>query len=142
MERGRPLKQDQVKLRKILLEHWGKGHSAGYAAKLEKVNIKTVTEYYKEFNEEIVEKVDEDFIVKQKAVKFQTLTQMDELIAESQKQLEGLKAKCEEDPDNSSWESIKASVIKDQMLFLQEKSNLEITPTLDINLDKLVEETS
>lgn len=139
-KRGRPEIQDQTKLRRELLEYWTKNRSAAFTARDTGHNIKTVQNYFRAFAEEIQEETNQEFITKQKAVKLNALAAMDELIIESQNQLDSIKEKCEEDPDNSSWESIRAAIIKDQMDFINKKADLEVSPTLDIDLDRLVEE--
>lgn len=140
MKRGHPTKKDQVDLRKTLFEFWSKNRSVAYTAEQTKTNIKTVTAYFKEFAESITEDMNEDFIKRQKAVKQQALKAMDEMMVESETQLEEIKEKCADDPENTSWESIRASIIRDRMAFINEKANLEISPTLDVDLEELVEE--
>jgi hypothetical protein len=139
MKRGHPTNKERADTRKTLFEYWSKNRSALFTAEDSGINVKTVNAYFKEFASTITEEMNQDFIEKQKAVKAQAVKAMDALIIESETQLSEIKEKCEDDPENTGWENIRASIIKDQMAFINEKANLEISPTLDVDLDSILE---
>lgn len=140
MKRGRPEVTEQTKLYKALQTRFERGESIAYAAREEKVNIKTVQNYYREFREKMVEQTDQDFINRQKIAKEFALAGLDEDLQKLRTQFDELVQLCEDDPENSAWQSIRLQVTAKMAELKQQKADLEMSPTLDVSLEQMVEE--
>lgn len=140
MKRGKPSAGEQSKLYKDTLEHFEKGHSAVFTARELSVNRNTVDKYFAEFREKMIESMDKDFINRQKTAKEFALAGLDSDLEKLNEQYDDVDAKCKDDPENSAWESIKTQIISRMADIRQQKADLEMSPTLDVSLEQLVEE--
>jgi len=59
---GRPTKQEQITIQRILRSFYEKGVSATLTSNKTGINIKTVLNYFEKWNKEILESEDKDFI--------------------------------------------------------------------------------
>ena len=78
MKRGRPTKHDRSKIKKSLQSYYQKGISASVTAKASKINYKTVLKYFAEWDKEILELEDKDFLRRTKITKEKTLQVLDD----------------------------------------------------------------
>ena len=144
-KRGRPSKSKQVEIRKKCEGEYFKYHSAAYAAGVLGLNPHTVEKYYREFQEAELEETNRDFIIKQHAVKNKVVARLDEILNHLDEQLRDisveLKNKTQEELDKGRYEAMKTTVLKSISDILQQKASIETTPTLDITIDKYIEET-
>ena len=142
---GRPTKAKQVEIRKKCEEEYHNYHSAAYAARVLRLNPKTVEKYYRGFQEAELEETNRDFIIKQHAVKNKVVARLDEILNHLDEQLRDisveLKNKTQEELDKGRYEAMKTTVLKSISDILQQKASIETTPTLDITIDKYIEET-
>ncbi len=143
---GRPTKAKQVEIRKDCEEEYMKYHSAAYAARVLKLNPKTVEKYFREFQEAELEETNRDFVIKQHSVKNKVIARLDDILDKLDQQYRDIKAKFEESDaeekyDLTRYEAMKTTVLKSISDILQQKASIETTPTLDITIDKYIEET-
>ena len=144
-KRGRPSKSKQVEIRKKCEGEYFKYHSADYAAGVLGVNPHTVEKYYREFQEAELEETNRDFVIKQHSVKNKVVARLDEILNHLDEQLRDisveLKNKTQEELDKGRYEAMKTTVLKSISDILQQKASIETTPTLDITIEKYIEET-
>ena len=142
---GRPSKAKQVEIRKKCEEEYFKYHSAAYAASVLGLNPHTVEKYYREFQEAELEETNRDFVIKQHSVKNKVVARLDEILNHLDEQLRDisgeLKDKSHDELDKGRYEAMKTTVLKSISDILQQKASIETTPTLDITIDKYIEET-
>ncbi len=77
MKHGRPTLQEQNKIKKILQSFYQKGISASATSKATKLNSKTVSKYFLEWDKNILESEDKDFLRRSKIAKERTLQSLD-----------------------------------------------------------------
>lgn len=77
MKHGRPTLQEQNKNKKILQSFYQKGISASATSKATKLNSKTVSKYFSEWDKNILESEDKDFLRRSKIAKERTLQSLD-----------------------------------------------------------------
>ena len=145
-KRGRPTKAKQVEIRKDCEEEYMKYHSAAYASSILKLNPHTVEKYFREFQEAELEETNRDFVIKQHSVKNKVVARLDDILDKLDQQYRDIKAKFEETDaeeiyDLARYEAMKTTVLKSISDILQQKASIETTPTLDITIDKYIEET-
>ncbi len=142
---GRPTKAKQVEIRKDCEEEYMKYHSAAYAARVLKLNPKTVEKYFREFQEAELEETNRDFVIKQHSVKNKVVARLDDILDKLDKQYRDidneLTEKKQDELDKGRYEAMKTTVLKSISDILQQKASIETTPTLDITIDKYIEET-
>ena len=142
---GRPTKAKQVEIRKKCEEEYRKYHSAAYASRVLGLNDNTVEKYFREFAEAELEETNRDFVIKQHSVKNKVIARLDEILNHLDEQLRDipveLKNKTQEELDKGRYEAMKTTVLKSISEILQQKASIETTPTLDITIDKYIEET-
>ena len=143
---GRPTKAKQVEIRKKCEEEDMKYHSAAYAARVLDLNANTVEKYFREFQEAELEETNRDFVIKQHSVKNKVVARLDDILDKLDQQYRDIKAKFEESDaeekyDLTRYEAMKTTVLKSISDILQQKASIETTPTLDITIDKYIEET-
>ena len=142
---GRPTKAKQVEIRKKCEEEYMKYHSAAYAARVLDLNANTVEKYFREFAEAELEETNRDFITKQRSVKYKVIARLDDILDKLDEQYRDiaseLKEKSQDELDKGRYEAMKTSVLKSMSDILQQKASIETTPTLDITIDKYIEET-
>jgi len=144
-KRGRPTKAKQVEIRKDCEEEYMKYHSAAYAASVLKLNPHTVEKYFREFQEAELEETNRDFVIKQHSVKNKVIARLDDILDKLDKQYRDidneLTEKKQDELDKGRYEAMKTTVLKSISDILQQKASIETTPTLDITIDKYIEET-
>ena len=142
---GRPTKAKQVEIRKKCEEEYMKYHSAAYAASVLKLNPHTVEKYFREFQEAELEETNRDFVIKQHSVKNKVIARLDDILDKLDKQYRDidneLTEKKQDELDKGRYEAMKTTVLKSISDILQQKASIETTPTLDITIDKYIEET-
>lgn len=144
MKHGRPTFQDQVWMKKKLEHFYQSGISANAASKISKINVKTVLKYFAEWDKEILQMENYDFLKRVKVEKEKTLQLLDfEIISlnNQEKELEYFKEKAKKVGNVEHFEMLSRLRIKitDQKLkVLSSKIQLINTPTADIivNLEK------
>ena len=77
MKHGRPTRYDQKKIKKMLQSFYQKGISASATSKATKLNSKTVSKYFSEWDKNILESEDKDFLRRSKIAKERTLQSLD-----------------------------------------------------------------
>ena len=144
-KRGRPTKAKQVEIRKDCEEEYMKYHSAAYAASVLKLNPHTVEKYFREFQEAELEETNRDFVIKQHSVKHKVVARLEDILDKLDKQYRDidneLTEKKQDELDKGRYEAMKTTVLKSISDILQQKASIETTPTLDITIDKYIEET-
>jgi hypothetical protein len=142
---GRPTKAKQVEIRKKCEEEYMKYHSAAYAARVLDLNSNTVEKYFREFQEAELEETNRDFVIKQHSVKNKVVARLDDILEKLDKQYRDidneLTEKKQDELDKGRYEAMKTTVLKSISDILQQKASIETTPTLDITIDKYIEET-
>jgi len=144
-KRGRPTKAKQSKNRKNCQEAYENYYSAGGAANLLDLNRHTVEKYFREFQEAEIEETNYDFILRQRSAKNRVLTKLDGILEELYGQLADIKTvivddKHGENHDIGKYEYMRTQILSKLSDILQQKASVEITPTLDITIDKYLEE--
>ena len=142
---GRPSKAKQVEIRKKCEKEYFKYHSAAYAASVLGLNPHTVEKYYREFQEAEVEDTNEEFVLRQRSAKNRVLTRLDGIITKLDRQLQDIEAVLEDDVngethDVARYEAMRTTVLKSLSDILQQKASIEITPTMDITIERYIED--
>ena len=102
--------------------------------------------YFREFAEAELEETNRDFVTKQRSVKYKVIARLDDILTKLDEQYRDIKNKfeetgAEEKYDLARYEAMKTTVLKSMSDILQQKASIETTPTLDISIDKYIEET-
>ena len=144
-KRGRPTKKKQNDTKEQCMEEYEKYHTSGYAAQVLGINRHTVEKYYREFQELEVEDTNEDFILRQRSAKNRVLTRLDGIITKLDRQLQDIEAVLEDDVngethDVARYEAMRTTVLKSLSDILQQKASIEITPTMDITIERYIED--
>ena len=142
-KRGRPSKATQVKIRNECLEEYTQYHTAAYAARILHYDPATVEKYYRGFQETQLEETNAEFVLKQRSAKDRVLTKLDEIIEDLNKQLVRLYKELEDESqevDKARYEAMVTTTLRIKADLLQQKAGIEVTPTLDITFEKLLEE--
>tara|TARA_Y100001949_G_scaffold105685_1_gene89223 strand:+ start:1933 stop:2427 length:495 start_codon:yes stop_codon:yes gene_type:complete len=144
-KRGRPTKAKQSKNRKKCLEAYENYYSAGHTANILDLNRHTVEKYFKEFQEAEIEETNYDFILRQRSAKNRVLTKLDGILEKLYGQLDDIENVITDDKHGETHDIGKYEYMRTQILsklsdILQQKASIEITPTLDITIDKYLEE--
>jgi len=108
---GRPSKNKQLEIRKILEDHFEKGESASHTSQVTGINIKTVSIYFNEFTESLVESSDTDFITRMIVAKEFALYRLDIAIDELEKQRLRIEKMIELHPNRPKWLDLRLSLI-------------------------------
>jgi len=140
---GRPTKSKQVRMRKRCEEEYRKYHSATYAANILDYNVNTVEKYFRGFQETQLEETNTEFVLKQRSAKDRVVTKLEEIIEDLDNQLTRMYKeldKNDNEVDKARYESMVTNTLKLKAELWQHKAGIEITPTLDITFEKLLEE--
>ena len=145
-KRGRPSKKKQNDIKEKCREQYERYHTSGFASQVLELNRHTVEKYYREFQETEVEDTNEEFVLRQRSAKNRVLTRLDEILFKLDKQLRDLEGVLEDDTkgenhDIARYEAMRTTVLKSLSDILQQKASIETTPTLDITIEKYIEET-
>ena len=122
-----------------------KYHTAGHTARILDLNRHTVEKYFRGFQEEEIEETNYDFILRQRSAKNRILARLDECIDKLDGQLRDIETVLVDDKhgehhDIGRYEHMRTNTIVKLSDILQQKASIEITPTLDITIDKYLEE--
>jgi len=135
-DRGRPSKAEELEIEQTLQTFFIKTYSATFTAKKTGYNIKTVTKYYNQFKQEILESETLDFVKRCKEEKEKCLYAYDELIYslyEDRKDIERLIDASEKIGDLQNVTKLyrtKLKINEDIGNFVSAKINLSNTATV------------
>ena len=136
-------KTQDKQIRKNCRREYEKYHSANYASRVLGYNERTVETYYKEFYRQEPEETALGFVQRQSSVKNRVLSRMDWILDKLEEQLDRISRQLRKDDDavnKLGYEALKTKVLKTISDILQQKASIEITPTLDISLEKYIYE--
>ena len=102
------------------------------------LNRETVSKYYKEFREKFIEELDEEFITEQKAAKHFAMKKLEDKVKEIDDIMSNIINDKKTSSDKKHDQLIKCVEVKSG--FEQQRYNLEMAPTIDISIEKLIEE--
>ena len=142
MQRGRPTRHKQNKIKRILQPYYQKGISASATSKITQLNIKTVLKYFADWDKKLLESEDGDFLRRVKITKEKSIQALDKEIISldyHEKEVNFLRITAKKNGDIFNFEKLSRLILKiiDQKLkMLSTKINLINTPTADtiINL--------
>ena len=136
-------KTQDKQIRKNCRREYEMYHSANYASRVLGYNERTVETYYKEFYQQEPEETALGFVQRQSSVKNRVLSRMDWILDKLEEQLDRISRQLRKDDDavdKPKYEASKTKVLKTISDILQQKASIEITPTLDISLEKYINE--
>ena len=136
-------KTQDKQIRKNCRREYEMYHSANYASRVLGYNERTVETYYKEFYQQEPEETALGFVQRQRSVKNRVLSRMDWILDKLEEQLDRISRQLRKDDDavnKLGYEALKTKVLKTISDILQQKASIEITPTLDISLEKYINE--
>ena len=136
-------KTQDKQIRKNCRREYEMYHSANYASRVLGYNERTVETYYKEFYQQEPEETALGFVQRQRSVKNRVLSRMDWILDKLEEQLDRISRQLRKDDDavdKPKYEALKTKVLKTISDILQQKASIEITPTLDISLEKYINE--
>ena len=144
MKRGRPANHDRLQIKKRLFPYYQKAISASATANETKTNIKTVLKYFKNWDKEILESEDKDFLKRAKIEKEKTLQSFDyEIISldNDEKEINSIKDIARKTGNVLHFEKLsrlKLKISDQKFKILAARINLINTPTADeiINLEE------
>lgn len=137
--RGHPTESEAKTIRTQCEKAFNDGLGVLSAAEELNLNKNTVSSYYTEFREKLFDKMDKDFVLEQKTAKQMSIKKLEDRI----KEVKNIKKLI--------IENIKLDepTIYDKLLKCEEigasleqaRYSLEMTPTIDISIDKIIEES-
>lgn len=145
-KRGRPSIPKESDNEKKCLEYYQKWKSAAFTADKLGLNRHTVEKYFKKFKELEIEEKEEEFIQRQRMAKNLCLGKLDAIIDHLETQIErytNVLTKDDETENDGDAQRIEAHMTKvatELSSLYQQKADLEMTATLDINVAKLAQE--
>jgi len=136
-------KTQDKQIRKNCRREYEMYHSANYASRVLGYNERTVETYYKEFYRQEPEETNLGFVQRQRSVRNRVLSRMDWVLDKLEEQLDRISRQLRKDDDavdKPKYEALMTKVLKTISDILQQKASIEITPTLDISLEKYINE--
>ena len=133
----------QEKIRRNCQKEYEKYHSAKHASSILRYDEQTIKKYYKEFERQEPVETNMGFIQTQRSVKNRVLSRMDWILDKLEEQLDRISKQLRKDDDavdKPKYEASKTKVLKTISDILQQKASIEITPTLDISIEKYIYE--
>jgi hypothetical protein len=136
MDRGRPSRKDQQRIRSIIFEYYEKDISAKVTAKECRVQYKTVWKYYKKWNSEIID--EKNFLARIKNTKERAIEAFDRDIITLDKDIKKIEFLIEKSLQKGGmWEfeklmKIKLKIMNQRTKIVSAKVNLIGTPTADV----------
>lgn len=121
-QKGRPSRNQQLELQKVLRTYYERNISASVSARETGINIKTVTKYYMIWSDEIAKASDADFISRVRQEREQIILGYDVLIIESYKSLDTIKSEIAN--YNNANKPISRWLIDKKTQIIKEISNL------------------
>lgn len=137
---ARPTKAKQVQNETRILEMFERGVSALRASQLLKLNRNTVSSYYRIFGQRLIEDMNEDFIERQKIKKTLLVASLEKEIDDLEEQAAFTRISIEDDRENTALRNLLLSITVAKANLKQQIADIEMSPTLDVSLDRLVEE--
>ena len=141
---GIPSTMESKGIRLKCEEAFNKGWGTLFTARELKLNKNTVSAYFVEFREKLFQNMDDEFIKEQKTAKQMGIMALDEEIKNVDNMINdpehGIQIKVIDDPENPAWLSQLKSAIELRSNLKQQRYNLEMSPTIDVSVDTLVEE--
>ena len=137
---ARPTKAKQVQNETRILEMFERGISALRASQLLKLNRNTVSSYYRIFGQRLIEDMNEDFIERQKIKKTLLVASLEKEIDDLEEQAAFTRISIEDDRENTALRNLLLSITVAKANLKQQIADIEMSPTLDVSLDQLVEE--
>lgn len=142
---GKPGKPAGNKSKQITLDIKGaydNGWSIRYAAQQLDYNEKTIAAHYKELREVMVEELNSDFATEQRHHKEICMTKLDRMIDRLENELAIIDLKINENENDMEyeWRKYRLELIDRIAILAQQKTDIQMRPTIDIDLDKMIEE--
>lgn len=137
MKHGRPTIYDQNQNKKILQSFYEKGVSPNATSKATNLNIKTVSKYFSEWDKNILELEDRDFLKRSKIAKERTLQSLDNEIISldtHEKEINSIKDTARKTGNIIHFvklSKLKLKISDQKFKMLSAKINLINTPTFD-----------
>lgn len=136
---GRPSVKEQeenlIKCKKMFYD----GLSILSASEKTGLNKETVCNYYKEFREDFVENLDNNFVDEQRTAKQMALKKLEESI-EQVEAAAAIALSNSHGEDGSPWYGHYLRCLEMKASFEQQRYALEMQPTIDVSLERLMEE--
>lgn len=136
---GRPKKTEQPKMKDEIMKCFLNGDTILGAAEKTGHGKNTINTYYKEFSNDLIEKIDIDFVRRQKTSKEIALLRLNKVIDEIMEHFGILKEKAADEVDNDSWDRNKLAAMALVGTLIQQRADIEMSPTIDVDIDRMVE---
>jgi predicted transcriptional regulator len=140
MERGRPSSLDSTKNRKNCQDAFNKGLSVLKTAENLKLDKNTVSKYFIEFREKLVDGMDRDFVHEQKVAKQMAMKKLEDAIEEIDSAIKIAFEKSKHDESATSWYAHYIKCMEIKVNFEQQRYAIEMAPTIDVSIEKIIEE--
>ncbi len=138
MKQGRPTKEDQQKIKQIILKYYEKDISVIVAARDSGVNPKTIYKYYKMWNSQRDNLDEKDFLLRIKKTKERSIQLLEEDVISLTKEMLKIKFLMEKSlqkgdiPEYEKLSKLKLKTMDQRTKTVSAKINLVGTPTADI----------
>jgi len=138
MKHGRPTKNDQQKIKQIILEYYEKDISGAVASRDSGINPKTISKYYKIWDAQKVGKDEKDFLLRVKNTKEKSIQSLEEDIISLTLEIDKIKFLTEKSLQNGNiteYEKLvklRLKTMNHRTKIISAKMNLVGTPTADI----------
>lgn len=141
---GRPTKLEQIEIQNKLRPYFERYLSATFTSGKTGINIKTVCKYFDEWSKQVIETETKDFVQRQRETKEVIMLSMDSLIFENYELIDKIKNEIKnfqknEKPIPKHLLSLHAQILYKISEIINAKGDLEVTPTLDISLEELID---
>ena len=145
MQKGRPAKQKQLQIAKLLRPYYERGMTATFTARKTGHDTKTVCKYFGFWNEEDLEAQDKDFLSKQKKERERTLLTLDLHADELYKTLDDINSEILKYKKLGKGIprylfSLRVEIIKTISAMTERKGLFAMQPIMDEHLEKKIEE--
>lgn len=146
LRRGRPSKAKQTANEKKMEEYYHNWKSAIYTAKQLGLNRHTVEKYFQKLRATEIEEKGEEFKARQRNAKNQCLAKLDEIIHHKERQLQRFEDIVRDNnstdtaDDSQRFEVNYSRISTDLANLYQQKADIEMSATLDVKLEELVQE--
>jgi hypothetical protein len=137
--KGRPTNQEGIKIKEDIEKAFNKGWGVLYAAEQLKYNKETVSLHYIELREKLIEAMDKNFINEQRTAKYFAIKKLQERIGEIDLIMHD--AFDHKSGETNIWHSTIIHCIEVKASLEQAMHALEMTPTIDIDVEKMIQES-
>ena len=143
--RGRPSRQEQVQIVRTLRPYFERGMNATFTAGITGINIKTVCNYFNGWYRQLMETQEQDFVKRQRQTKEHAILCLDYLINKQYELLDEIKNEIIKYKKDGKFIpkhllSLNAQILRDISDMTQQKGDIALTPTIDVSLEKIVDE--